>query len=79
MKIIFIGPFLLSTFSVHAEIKIQEQADSFLNGYCITLVNEIEKSVGRQKQQAAKEDWKKFMETGAWIVGIADLYNRLCK
>jgi hypothetical protein len=55
MKIIFIGPFLLSTFSVHAEIKIQEQADSFLNGYCITLVNEIEKLVGRQKQQAATE------------------------
>jgi hypothetical protein len=79
MKTIFIGLFLLSTYSAHAEIKTKEQADNFLNGYCIGLVNEIEKAVGKQKQQAAQQDWKKFMETGSWIVGIADVYNKLCK
>ncbi len=79
MKKILIATFLLSTFSAQAEIKTKEQADKFLNGYCIALVNEIEKAAEKQKNQAEKEDWIRFTETGTWISGIADVYNKLCK
>ncbi len=79
MKKILIGFILLNAFNAHAEIKTKEQADKFLDGYCIALVNEIEKAVEKQKIQAKKEDWEDFMKTGAWISGVADVYAKLCK
>ena len=67
------------TCNASAEITTKEQADKFLDQYCIALVNEIEKAVDKQKVLASKEDWESFMETGAWIGGIADVYSKLCK
>jgi hypothetical protein len=51
-KILFIFS-LMATSSVNAEITTREQADKFLDNYCIALVNEIQKAVEKQKQQAA--------------------------
>jgi len=79
MKKIFFIVFLTATFNVNAEITTKEQADKFLDKYCIALVNEIEKAVEKQKQQAAKEDWQEFFKTGGWIDGVAGVYSKLCK
>ena len=79
MKKIFTGILMFIALSAHAEIKTKEQADKFLDGYCIALVNEIEKAVEKQKIQAKKEDWENFMKTGAWISGISEVYSNLCK
>lgn len=79
MKKILVFILFISTFNTQAEITTKEQADKFLNSYCIALVNEIEKAVEKQKKQAKDNDWDNFMKTGAWISGISDVYSKLCK
>ena len=44
MKKILFSFSLLATSSVNAEITTREQADKFLDNYCIALVNEIQKA-----------------------------------
>ncbi|MEM8942191.1 MAG: hypothetical protein AAGC91_08540 [Pseudomonadota bacterium] len=72
------------TLAVSASAKAQEittaaEAQDFLDDYCVALVNEISKAVDRQKGHAEREEWDKFMEQGAWIAGVSDVYGNLCK
>ena len=66
-------------FNTQAEITTKEQADKFLHGYCIALVNEIEKAFEKQKDLSKASQWDEFMKQGAWIAGLSDIYNKLCK
>ncbi|MBO8204264.1 hypothetical protein [Prochlorococcus marinus] len=70
---------LAFTAPIFSEIKTKEDADSFLNTYCIRIVNEIEKSYLRQLKAANSSDWETFGKEGAWIGGLSDIYTKLCK
>ena len=70
---------LAFTAPIFSEIKTKEDADSFLNTYCIGIVNEIEKSYLRQLKAANFSDWETFGKEGAWIGGLSDIYTKLCK
>ncbi|MEM8562991.1 MAG: hypothetical protein AAGF57_12185 [Pseudomonadota bacterium] len=63
---------------VATEIDSAEQADAFLDQYCVALVNEIAKAVKRQESYSAKDEWQKVGEQGAYIAGVADVYSKLC-
>lgn len=69
----------LSPSASAAEITTKEQADAFLENYCIALVNQVAEASKRQAALAAREDWEGFVEQGAYIAGIAEVYNNLCK
>ncbi len=79
MKSLFIAILMFTAVNAQAEITTKEQADQFINTYCITLVNEIEKAANKQTTLAEKEDWGNFMKTGTWISGLADIYSKLCR
>ena len=67
------------TSPIFSEIKTMDDAESFLNTYCIKVVNEIEKSYLRQLKAADSSDWETFGKEGAWIGGLSDIYSKLCK
>ncbi|MEM1188291.1 MAG: hypothetical protein AAGI72_07180 [Pseudomonadota bacterium] len=77
----FLGALTLSLSSAvqSQEITTEDQAEAFLQEYCVSLVNEIAKAVDLQRGYATREEWDKFMEQGAWIAGVADVYGSLCK
>lgn len=79
MKKILAVVVMLLSFSAGAEITTKEQADKFLDGYCIGLVNEIEIAAKKRALQAASEDWKKVRKTDEWIYGLSGVYQHLCK
>ena len=64
---------------VYAEIKTQQDADSFLNKYCVELVSAIEGQYEEQKVLAAEQKWPEFFKRGSLIGGIAEIYSNLCK
>ncbi len=78
-KLFFLISLLTITYNANAEITTKKQADQFLSQYCIALVNGIEKTVEKQKQQAKKRKWDEFSKSGRWISGLADIYSKLCK
>ena len=47
--ILFIFSTLAFTSPIFSEIKTREDAESFLNTYCISIVNEIEKLLNKNK------------------------------
>lgn len=77
--ILFIFSTLAFTSPIFSEIKTKDDAESFLNTYCIKVVNEIEKSYIRQLEAANSSDWETFGKEGAWIGGLSDIYSKLCK
>ena len=78
-KTFFAIAILLFTAQVSAtEIKTNEQADAFLDKYCIALINEVAKAVKRQDAHSAKNEWQQVGEQGAYIAGVADVYSKLC-
>ena len=70
---------VLGTKHAYAEINTQQDADAFLNKYCIELVAAIETQYEEQKVLAMEKKWGKFFEKGAGIGGIAEIYRNLCK
>ena len=82
-----IKPLLLSSVCVlslfgtaHADqIETTKQAKEFLDSYCVDLVNEIAQAVERQRAHAVKENWEGFLEQGAYISGVSEVYGNLCK
>ena len=69
----------LSSNYAYAEIKTRQDADVFLNKYCIELVKAIEVQYEKQKVLAAKERWEALLAKGRFISGIATVYSNLCK
>ncbi len=63
----------------YAEIKTQQDADAFLNKYCVELVSVIEGQYKEQKILAAEQKWQEVFKRGALIGSIAEIYSNLCK
>jgi hypothetical protein len=59
------------------KIETKEQADAFLETYCAEIVSEIALAVDRQKAHASIENREGFLEQGAYISGLADVYGNL--
>ena len=70
---------VLGASHAYAEIKTQQDADAFLNKYCVELVSAIEGQYEEQKVLAAEQKWQEFFKRGALIGGIAEIYSNLCK
>lgn len=72
-----------------AEITTKEQADEFLNQYCISLVNEFKQTLeeknelSKNTEQADEEDIAILLLTGAATASSIDrfveIYTKLCK
>ncbi len=72
--------FLLFTPEVFAkDISTKDEADIFLHRYCIELVKSIKGAYESQLKAVKKEDWKSFNKKGQWILGLSDVYSKLCK
>ena len=72
-------PIIFYPFNANAQIQNKQQAQDFLDRYCIEIVNAIEEAYKRQKGSVESQDWKTFAEQGRWIGGLADVYSKLCK
>tara|TARA_B100002051_G_C16486678_1_gene510762 strand:- start:371 stop:622 length:252 start_codon:yes stop_codon:yes gene_type:complete len=81
IKSIFIGIviyiFLSSVSS--AKINSKKDADEFIQNYCIEIVATIEHSYSEQKLLAKQNKWAEFEKKSIFILGLADLYSKLCK
>ena len=69
----------LSSNYAYAEIRTRQDADAFLNKYCIELVKTIEVQYGKQKVLAAEKRWEALLAKGRVISSIAKIYSNLCK
>ena len=65
--------------SANARLKNKEDANKFLDEYCIEIVNAIKEAYEKQIIAIENEDLRKFGEQGHWIGGLSDVYSKLCK
>tara|TARA_Y100001968_G_C19440452_1_gene762250 strand:- start:2433 stop:2699 length:267 start_codon:yes stop_codon:yes gene_type:complete len=77
--LLFLFLFTISSFSAYAEINNREEANQFLDNYCIEIVSAIKDAYEVQIESVSNQDWKTFGEKGRWIGGLADVYSKLCK
>tara|TARA_B100000579_G_C22504547_1_gene698548 strand:+ start:446 stop:700 length:255 start_codon:yes stop_codon:yes gene_type:complete len=68
-----------SHLNVNAKINNKEEAEKFLDNYCIVIVSSIKEAYELQIKSVSNQDWKTFGEKGRWIGGLADVYSKLCK
>ena len=68
-----------SHLNVKAKINTKEEAEKFLDNYCIEIVSSIKDAYESQIESISNQDWKTFGEKGRWIGGLADVYSKLCK
>ena len=74
--ILLSNQFLLSS---KAKMRTRDEADNFLNQYCIEIVNAIKEAYETQISAIKENDLRKFGEQGKWIGGLSDIYSKLCK
>ena len=65
--------------STNAKLKNKDDANKFLNEYCIEIVNAIKEAYETQVIAIEEKDLKKFSEQALWIGGLSDVYSKLCK
>ena len=68
-----------NTAYANSEFKTKEEADEFLNSYCIDLVNFTKGIVKKQEELAKQEKWREFFEHGGMIQGASQIYSNFCK
>ena len=61
----------------NADVETDVDARRFLSNYCITLVNEIEKSYQKQLDALEKNKMIEFTKVSKYIYGVSDLYDNL--
>ena len=61
----------------NADVETSVDAKRFLSNYCITLVNEIEKSYQKQLDALEKNKMIEFTKVSKYIYGVSDLYDNL--
>ena len=74
---LFVVLFLMNTSDANADVETDIDARRFLSNYCITLVNEIEKSYQKQLDALEKNKMIEFTKVSKYIYGISDLYDNL--
>ena len=67
--------------NANAEITTKKQADTFINQYCISLVNKFEKIVeGTRDLDTHTNIGARQMKSESKSIGeIVDIYSKLCK
>ena len=74
---LFVALFLMNTSDANADVETDVDARRFLSNYCITLVNEIEKSYQKQLDALEKNKMIEFTKVSKYIYGVSDLYDNL--
>ena len=74
---LFVALFLINTSDANADVETDIDARRFLSNYCITLVNEIEKSYQKQLDALEKNKMIEFTKVSKYIYGVSDLYDNL--
>ena len=74
---LFVALFLMNTSDANADVETDIDARRFLSNYCITLVNEIEKSYQKQLDALEKNKMIEFTKVSKYIYGVSDLYDNL--
>lgn len=74
---LFVALFLMNTSDANADVENDIDARRFLSNYCITLVNEIEKSYQKQLDALEKNKMIEFTKVSKYIYGVSDLYDNL--
>ena len=74
---LFVALFLMNTSDANADVETDIDARRFLSSYCITLVNEIEKSYQKQLDALEKNKMIEFTKVSKYIYGVSDLYDNL--
>ena len=74
---LFVALFLMNISDANADVETDVDARSFLSNYCITLVNEIEKSYQKQLDALEKNKMIEFTKVSKYIYGVSDLYDNL--
>ncbi len=69
--------FLMNISDANADVETDVDARRFLSNYCITLVNEIEKSYQKQLDALEKNKMIEFTKVSKYIYGVSDLYDNL--
>jgi hypothetical protein len=69
--------FLMNISDANADVETDVDARRFLSNYCITLVNEIEKSYQKQLDALEKNKMIEFTKVSKYIYGVTDLYDNL--
>ena len=67
----------MNTSDANADVETDIDARRFLSNYCITLVNEIEKSYQKQLDALEKNKMIEFTKVSKYIYGVSDLYDNL--
>ena len=74
---LFVALFLINISDANADVETDVDARRFLSNYCITLVNEIEKSYQKQLDALEKNKMIEFTKVSKYIYGVSDLYDNL--
>ena len=74
---LFAALFLMNISDANADVETDVDARRFLSNYCITLVNEIEKSYQKQLDALEKNKMIEFTKVSKYIYGVSDLYDNL--
>ena len=74
---LFAALFLINISDANADVETDVDARRFLSNYCITLVNEIEKSYQKQLDALEKNKMIEFTKVSKYIYGVSDLYDNL--
>ena len=74
---LFVALFLMNISDANADVETDVDARRFLSNYCITLVNEIEKSYQKQLDALEKNKMIEFTKVSKYIYGVSDLYDNL--
>lgn len=74
---LLVALFLMNISDANADVETDVDARRFLSNYCITLVNEIEKSYQKQLDALEKNKMIEFTKVSKYIYGVSDLYDNL--
>ena len=84
MKKIIIFSFLLllqlnNPIFATQKFKTKDEADKYLDSYCLDLVSFTKEVVNKQEELAKEEKWREFIEHGALVQGASQIYSNFCK
>ena len=70
---------IVSASHSHVYIQTKQDADAFLDLYCINLEKAVHNLYGNKKYWRQKKSGRRSFRRVAIPKGIADIYSKLCK